>query len=117
MRAFASGFYRNLIRIRRGAHLRALGIDSERRPHDHGEGRDAYRLSNLPQVGTGVKPEVRVSSETGTPQHILLRSNAFTTASVHVQLNSVLVTANPPTLIDETKVIQSASFTCVLRSL
>ncbi|GFF25340.1 hypothetical protein IFM58399_00996 [Aspergillus lentulus] len=73
-------------------------------------------FANLPQVGTGVKPGVRVSSKAGTPQHIYLRSNASTTESVHVQPNSVLVTTNPLTPIDETKVIQSASFTRVLRS-
>ncbi|PKX93155.1 uncharacterized protein P174DRAFT_443018 [Aspergillus novofumigatus IBT 16806] len=63
-------------------------------------------FANLPQVGTGVKQ----------PGHIFLRSNASTTESVHVQPNSVLVTTNPLTPIDETKVIQSASFTRVLRS-
>ncbi|EAW25472.1 uncharacterized protein NFIA_109660, partial [Aspergillus fischeri NRRL 181] len=64
-------------------------------------------FANLPQVGTGVKPGVRVSSKAGTPQHIFLRSNASTTESVHVQPNSVLVTTNPLTPIDETKVIQA----------
>ncbi|KAF4217929.1 hypothetical protein CNMCM5878_005548 [Aspergillus fumigatiaffinis] len=73
-------------------------------------------FANLPQVGTGVKPGVRVSSKAGAPQHIYLRSNASTTESVHVQPNSVLVTTNPLTPIDKTKVIQSASFTRVLRS-
>ncbi|GIJ82428.1 hypothetical protein Asppvi_000936 [Aspergillus pseudoviridinutans] len=73
-------------------------------------------FANLPQVGMGVKPKVSVSSEAGAPQHIYLRSSASTTESVHVQPNSVLVTTNPLTAIDETKVIQSASFTRVLRS-
>ncbi|GFF42373.1 hypothetical protein IFM61606_07952 [Aspergillus udagawae] len=73
-------------------------------------------FANLPQVGMGVKPKFSVSSEAGAPQHIYLRSNASTTESVHVQPNSVLVTTNPLTPIAETKVIQSASFTRVLRS-
>ncbi|RHZ73461.1 hypothetical protein CDV55_107797 [Aspergillus turcosus] len=72
-------------------------------------------FANLPQVGMGVKPGVS-ASEAGAPQHIYLRSNASATESVHVQPNSVLVTTNPLTRIDESKVIQSASFTRVLRS-
>ncbi|KAG2024503.1 hypothetical protein GB937_003695 [Aspergillus fischeri] len=48
-------------------------------------------FANLPQVGTGVKPGVRVSSKAGTPQHIFLRSNASTTESVHVQPNSSFI--------------------------
>lgn len=61
------------------------------------------------------KPIIKRQSETDT-QSIHFRSNEYTTESVHVQPNSILVTTNPLTPIDQSKTIQSASFTRVLRS-
>jgi hypothetical protein len=49
-------------------------------------------------------------------QSIHFRSNEGDTESVHEQPNSVLVTTNPLTPIDRSKIIRSAKFTRVLRS-
>ncbi|EAW10113.1 uncharacterized protein ACLA_045780 [Aspergillus clavatus NRRL 1] len=71
----------------------------------------------LSRIGLdGSKPGGGISSRPGSPQHIYLRSNGSSTEAVHAQPNSILVTTNPLTPIDQSKIIRSASFTRVLRS-
>jgi predicted NAD/FAD-binding protein len=60
-------------------------------------------------------PGASIISATST-QRIHFRSKEGETESVHEQPNSVLVTTNPLTPIDRSKIIRSAKFTRVLRS-
>lgn len=54
--------------------------------------------------------------EPGSAQHISFLSDSDSTESTHQQPTSVLVTTNPLSDIEPSKIIQSASFTRVLRT-
>ncbi|KAJ5312501.1 hypothetical protein PENANT_c027G00970 [Penicillium antarcticum] len=70
--------------------------------------------TNLVRAGTS--KHHAASGDAVTTQQIYLCTNEDTTEAVHVQPNSLLVTTNPLTPIDPSKIIRSARFPRVLRN-